>query len=933
MSVAPVRRTPRSFAGPSSPYLGLVPFGERDAAFFFGRSHDVAIVSANLRSSKLTVVYGPSGVGKSSLLMAGVVHDLRSEADAWADERPVAVCVVRSWLDDPVQTVAAASRDALEEIAGGPLAAHETLSRSLTDWTGRAGASLLLVLDQFEEYFQYWPQTSRDAPERLSGFDAALATIVNDSDLDVNVLISIREDAWCKLDRFEGHIPRLFANYLRVDNLDVEAAREAIVLPIETWNRMLPLNAEQYYIEDALVEQIIVASSGGYIAGAAGDTTPVQGAAAGRIEAPFLQLLLERLWRATVADSDHELTSARLAALGGAERIVENHILEAIARLSEPEKAIASDCFRFLVSSDRTKIAQRSLDLADWTRRPEPLVTAALGKLCTAESGRILRAVAPPLDEPDAATYELFHDVLAAPILAWRRGYDARRARKRLLRVAAILLAIAAVFAGIGIVALIERHQAVAQSQRARFETGVAVAAAGRANRLAGQQLALNRLLRAEVATLTKRRRAVAAATAAQTAEVARLSTQNAALTSDVHQLQSERSDLDKAIAELRGANRATAKQVAALNSQNAAAAAEVNALPAQMVRLSNELKSLTTQHGSLVSDSEVMSKETAARSGQYHSLEHLDGLLFDKATELGYPPQSQSKASSGSSFPISHPHPVTAPQYPTAGGPSSSDALSRLVAQLQQQLATLLTERARLTNEAAWLRQDNALLAREREALTAEIAGLSQTELGLEAQQQRLRQSLIDAEAEHAVLTALAARRAAQNNQVSAEITTQSAANRTLQSHVDGAIGELGNLQSNISGEQSDISKLIAYITPPVTRLETAAEDPTQNPSLAGLLAVEAFNVSPYDPDDPAHPGVYNALWIAFSRLDQAAALALIAPVQAGSTKIGTTTSAVLVTNICALETSPLTSPEWTQFLPPTAKYPAQSSLPCSGA
>jgi energy-coupling factor transporter ATP-binding protein EcfA2 len=932
MTVAPVGRVRRSFAGPSSPYLGLIPFGERDAAFFFGRSHEVAIVSANLRSTKLTVVYGPSGVGKSSLLMAGVIHELRNEADAWADERPFAACAVRSWLDDPIQTVTAASRDALEDIASEPLVARRTLRGSLLDWTRRTGAQLLLVLDQFEEYFQYWPQTPVGDTERLSGFDAELASIVNDPDLDVNVLISIREDAWCKLDRFEGHIPRLFANYLRVDNLDAEAAREAIVLPIETWNRMLPETAEHYEIEDTLVDEIVVASSGGYIAAAAGDTTAVGGTVGGRIEAPFLQLLLERLWRATVADRDHKLTSARLAALGGAELIVENHILEAIARLSKSEQAIASDCFRFLVSSDRTKIAQRSRDLADWTRRPEPQVTAALGKLCSGESGRILRAVSPPLDDPDAATYELFHDVLAAPILAWRRGHEARRARARLVRVAAVLLALAAVFAAISIVALIERHHSVAETQRARFETRLAVAAAERANHLYGQQQTLNHLLRAEVASLTERRRAAAAATAAQTAEVARLSATNAALTSDVHQLQSQRSDLDKAIGELRAANHATTKQVTALNSENAATAAEVNALPAQMVRLSNQLESLKKQHGSLTSDSEVMSKETAARSGQYSALSTRDNSLTTKADELGYPPQTENKASSGSSSPISHPHPVTAPQYSTPGGPSSSDALSRLVAQLQQQLARLLTERARLTNEAAWLRQDNAVLTRERAALTAEVAGLSQTELGLEAQQRRLQQSLIDADAEHAVLTALAARRSAQNNQVSVEIADQSAANHALQSRVDGAIGQLGNLQVKIKGEQIDIGTLIAFITPPVTRLETAAEDPALSPSLAGLLAVEAYDVSPYDADDPAHPGVYDALWIALSRLDQPAALALIAPVQGISTKLGTTTSSVLETDICGLETGGFTSAEWTEFLPAGAHQPAQGS-PCTGA
>jgi hypothetical protein len=220
----------------------------------------------------------------------------------------------------------------------------------------------------------------------------------------------------------------------------------------------------------------------------------------------------------------------------------------------------------------------------------------------------------------------------------------------------------------------------------------------------------------------------------------------------------------------------------------------------------------------------------------------------------------------------------------------------------------------------------------REQAALIAEIAGLRATEGGLEAQQRRLQQSRVAAEAERAVLSALAAQREAKNNGVRAEIAAQSDANHALQSSVDRAIGHLGTLQGNIGGERKDIGTLIAFITPRVMRLEAAAEDPAQSPSLAGLLAVAAYRVSPYNPDDPANPGVYNALWIAFSRLNQAAALALIAPVPRASTKIGTTTSSVLVTDICALETGGFTAAERKQFFPMAAKDTPLSE-PCRGA
>ena len=72
-----------------SPYRGLAAFedSELDALYFFGRERDTEIVVANLIASRLTVLYGPSGVGKSSLLLASVARALSSTAGAAARRR------------------------------------------------------------------------------------------------------------------------------------------------------------------------------------------------------------------------------------------------------------------------------------------------------------------------------------------------------------------------------------------------------------------------------------------------------------------------------------------------------------------------------------------------------------------------------------------------------------------------------------------------------------------------------------------------------------------------------------------------------------------------------------------------------------------------------------------------------------------------------
>ena len=67
-----------------SPFKGLAPFQdtELDALLFFGREREREIVLANLLASRLTVLYGASGVGKTSLLRAAVAHSLRAVPDS-----------------------------------------------------------------------------------------------------------------------------------------------------------------------------------------------------------------------------------------------------------------------------------------------------------------------------------------------------------------------------------------------------------------------------------------------------------------------------------------------------------------------------------------------------------------------------------------------------------------------------------------------------------------------------------------------------------------------------------------------------------------------------------------------------------------------------------------------------------------------------------
>src|SRR5262245_31698759 len=147
---------------PDSPYKGLMPYTEEDEPFFFGREREREIIIANLMASRLTLLYGPSGVGKSSVLRAGVASPLRSVARQNLAEYGApefAVVVFNAWRDDPIIGITNAIQEAVSSALGvsaqAPLPPLTHFGSVLQEWSERLGGDLLLIFDQFEEYFLY----------------------------------------------------------------------------------------------------------------------------------------------------------------------------------------------------------------------------------------------------------------------------------------------------------------------------------------------------------------------------------------------------------------------------------------------------------------------------------------------------------------------------------------------------------------------------------------------------------------------------------------------------------------------------------------------------------------------------------------------------------------------------------------------------------
>jgi WD40 repeat protein len=444
---------------PASPFKGLNAFedSELDALLFFGREREREIVVANLIASRLTVLYGPSGVGKSSLLGAAVARSLRE-----LPERPLVVVHSR-WSDDPSNAIA----DAISEATDSPSNGASPLEALVSAQEGR---DVYLVLDQAEEYFLY------HADDAGPGSFAETLPGVLGAPLRINVLVSLREDSLAKLDRFTGRVPGLFANTLRLDRLDRQAARAAIVGPIE---RYAELTGIRVSVQRDLIERVLDEVGTGQIEPALGGRGAVDVAEdAARIEAPYLQLVMQRLWEEERSAGSDVLRVETLVRLGGAQHIVKEHFESAMDALSPQQKDVAARLFNHLVTPSGTKIAHELSDLADFGGVPISELQPVLAILA---ERRILRS----LEEGKDVRYEIFHDVLAEPVLAWRASHEAERElarqkeasdrrHRRLLAVIAAGALLLAVMGAVTLYALSQRTEAREQARDAKASELVA---------------------------------------------------------------------------------------------------------------------------------------------------------------------------------------------------------------------------------------------------------------------------------------------------------------------------------------------------------------------------------------------------------------------------------------------------------------------------
>jgi hypothetical protein len=364
----------RRLRSDESPYAGLKSFQESDAHRFFGRAKDVAAAVARLRDVPLLGIVGPSGVGKSSFVRAGVVPALKTSGEQWS------TVVVRPGRS-PMAALAYALTPMVSTNAGatttinGELSHQQEVITRLYAEPGYLGAALrsrarsrdqhiLLFVDQFEELYTQ----VADPRERLA-FTACLAGVCDDATTPLRLVLSLRSD-------FLDHVaeaPALMAElthglfFLTPPNRD--GLRDALIQPAE----MAGYQFETPRMIESMLDHL--------------EHTP------GAL--PLLQFAASQLWE--MRDRDRRLlTAASYDRIGGIAGALASHADAVVAECSVREQALVRALFLRLVTSERTRaivpvseLHELSSDAGELHRVVDRLVRSRLlvGQTVASDSG------------------------------------------------------------------------------------------------------------------------------------------------------------------------------------------------------------------------------------------------------------------------------------------------------------------------------------------------------------------------------------------------------------------------------------------------------------------------------------------------------------------------------------------------------------------
>ncbi|MBS0580075.1 MAG: hypothetical protein JSR36_12540 [Proteobacteria bacterium] len=403
------------------PWVGLDFFTEETRAYFYGREDEVAELARRVHRKPLTILFGQSGLGKTSILRAGIVPRLRPEGFCPVYVRIDYARDAPSPSEQIKQAIFRATQASGEWTQSGVATAGETLweflhhrDDTLRDASGRTLIPLL-IFDQFEEIFTL-AQTDDFGRQRAAEFIEDLADLVENrapkavearieheeasSDrfdfarCDYRVLIALREDYLAHLEAFKGAMPSITQNRMRLARMTGTQALSAVTKP------------GGKLVSEEVAEAIVRFVAGG------------SELANAEVEPSLLSLICRELNNARIAQGRTEISTDLLA--GSHASILSEFYSRALA--DQPPGV-----HRFIEDELLTESGFRENVAEERVLKQFAAAGAKADALSTLVNRRLLRIE----ERLDVRRVELTHDVLCSVVGAARAARHEREQREQ----------------------------------------------------------------------------------------------------------------------------------------------------------------------------------------------------------------------------------------------------------------------------------------------------------------------------------------------------------------------------------------------------------------------------------------------------------------------------------------------------------------------
>jgi FOG: WD40 repeat len=360
-----------------SPFKFLDSYTKEDREIFFGREKEIEELYRRLFESKVLLVYGESGTGKSSLVNCGLINKLH-------ETQHLTIYIRRS--DNILESLSEAIQVLLKESLPRQLLTALLFKKALREISDDTHKQLFFIFDQFEELFIFGTKE-----EKLSLIQ--VLKVLVESDIDCRFIFIIREEYFSNVAEFEKHIPNFLSNRMRIEKMD----RTNAIAVIKGSCSVNDIQVEEGFAEN-LFRKLNPDSPG--------------------IELTWLQIFLDRIFNLAINDvkagnSDQKpmlFTKELIEKTGDVSDLLGGFLDDQISLLARPDRALA--ILKSFVSYKGTKRLLNLAEVKDYANTlgenvKEKDVIEIIGSLVHL---RIL------LDKNENGYYELRHDALAAKI-------------------------------------------------------------------------------------------------------------------------------------------------------------------------------------------------------------------------------------------------------------------------------------------------------------------------------------------------------------------------------------------------------------------------------------------------------------------------------------------------------------------------------------